>query len=59
MKGLNVYVYLDLHGFGLHHIDLVPVAAPYLVVHYRHAADGMMRPPQVQQVVVGQVPLSI
>lgn len=55
----QTHLYLDLHGSGMHHIDLVPVATPHPVVHDRHAADGVMLLPQVQQVVVGQVPLSI
>lgn len=56
---LTVLAYLYLHGFGLHHIDLVLVAAPDLVVHDSHAADGVVGFPQVQQVEVDQVPLSI
>lgn len=44
---LTVLTYLYLHGFGLHHINLVLVATPDLVVHYSHAADGVVGFPQV------------
>lgn len=43
----EVLLYLYLHGFGLHHKDLVPVATPDLIVHYSHTADGVMWSPQV------------
>lgn len=39
--------YLYLHGLGLHHINLVPVAAPNLVMHHSHATDGVVGFPQV------------
>lgn len=51
--------YLDFHGLGLDDVDLVAVAAPHLVVHHSHAADGVVGAAQVQQVVIGQVPLPI
>lgn len=52
-------LYLYPHGLGLDDVDLVPVAAPHLVVHHTHTADGVVRPTQVQQVVVGQIPLTV
>lgn len=51
--------YLYPHGFGLDDVDLISVATPHLVMDYRHAADRVMRPPQIQQVVVGQIPLTV
>lgn len=54
---MNIYLYL--HCFGLNHKDLVPVAAPDLVMHYSHTADGVVWPSQIQQVVVCQIPLAI
>lgn len=50
---------LYFHSFGLDDVDLVPVAAPHFIMHHRHAADGVMRTTQVQQVVVGQIPLTV
>lgn len=55
----GVWPYLDLHVLGLDDVDLVLVAAPDFVVHHGHAADGVMRPAEVHEVVVGQVPLAI
>lgn len=51
--------HLDLHALGLDDVDLVLVAAPNLVVDHSHAADGVMRPAEVHQVVVGQIPLAV
>lgn len=59
LSWLKVSLHLNLHGSGMHHMDLVPVAAPHTVMHHGHAADGVVLLPQVQQVVVGQVPLPI
>lgn len=50
---------LDLHRLGLDDVHLVLVAAPDTVVHDGHAADGVVRVAQVQQVVVAQVPLAV
>lgn len=47
------WTHLDLHALGLDDMDLVLVAAPNLVVDHSHAADGMMRPAEVHQMVVG------
>lgn len=52
-------LYLNLHSFGLHHIYLISETTPHLVVHHSHATDGVVRFPQVEQVVVGQIPLPI
>lgn len=57
--GGGVWPHLDLHALGLDDVDLVLVAAPDFVVHHGHAADGVMRPAEVHEVVVGQVPLAI
>lgn len=59
VAGLKELAYLYPHGFGLDDIDLISVATPHLVMDYRHAADGVVGPPQIQQVVVGQIPLTI
>ena len=56
---VSIGCYLYPHGLGLYNVDFVPVATPHLVVDHCHAADGVVRPAQVQQVVVGQVPLAI
>lgn len=58
-RGRWVWPHLDLHALGLDDVDLVLVAAPDFVVHHGHAADGVMRPAEVHEVVVGQVPLAI
>lgn len=42
---MHTQLYLYFHGFGLHHIDLVPVATPHLVMDHSHAADGVMWSP--------------
>lgn len=51
--------YLYRHGFGLDNVNLISVATPHLVMDYSHAADGVVWPPQIQQVVVGQIPLTV
>ena len=50
---------LDTHELGVDHVDPVPVAEPDLGVDLDHAADGVVRLAQVQQVVVPQVPLAV
>lgn len=40
-------------------MNLVLVAAPDLIVDDRHAADGVMRPAEVHEVIVGQVPQAV
>ncbi len=45
---MNLY----FHCFGMDHIDLVSVAAPHFIMHDGHAADWVMRPAEVQEVVV-------
>ena len=40
-------------------MDLVAVATPDMLAgHHTHTADGVVRPTQVNQVIVGQVPLT-
>lgn len=51
--------HLNLHALGLNDVDFVLVAAPNLIVDHSHAADGVMRPTEVHEVVVGQIPLAI
>ena len=48
---------LDRHELGVHNVYPVPVSEPDLGVDLDHAADGVVGPAQVQQVVVPQVPL--
>ena len=50
---------LDTHELGVDDMDPVPVAQPDLGVDLDHAADGVVRLAQVQQVVVPQVPLAV
>lgn len=56
---LGQVTHLYLHTLWLDDVDFVLVAAPHLVVHHGHAADGVVGPPQVHQVVVGQIPLPV
>lgn len=58
-KWSRLGTHLDLHVFGLNDVNLVLVAAPHLIVDDSHAADGVMRPTEVHEVVVGQIPLTI
>lgn len=44
--------HLDLHALGLDDVDFVLVATPHLIVDHGHAADRMMRPTQIHEVVV-------
>lgn len=50
---------LNIHNPGIDDVDFVPVATPNLVVHNMHAADWVVGFAQVQQVVVGKIPLAI
>lgn len=50
---------LYFHSFGLDDVDLVPVPTPHFIMHHSHAPDRVMRTAQVQQVVVGQIPLTV
>lgn len=52
-EGRGLCPHLDLHVLGLDDVDLVLVAAPDFVVHHGHAADGVMRPAEVHEMVVG------
>lgn len=52
--------YLNGHAFWLNNMDFVPVSTPDMFVSYHsHTADGVMGLPQIQQVIVLQVPLTI
>ena len=46
------------HELGVHDVNPVPVSEPDLGVDLDHAPDTVVRPAQVQQVVVPQVPLA-
>ncbi len=56
---VRVEALLHRHGLGVDDEDAVAVSAPHLVVHLDHGPDGVVRLAQVQEVVVGQVPLSV
>lgn len=45
--------YLYSHGLGLDDVNLVPVSAPHLFMDHHHAANRVVGPAQIQQVVVG------
>ena len=47
------------HGPGVDHEDLVPVAAPHARVDLDHTPDAVVGLPQVQEVIVDQVPLTV
>lgn len=49
----NIIMNLYFHRFGLNHVDLVSVAAPHFIMHDSHAADWVMGPAEVKEVVVG------
>ena len=50
---------LDTHHLGVDNMDPVTIAQPHLAVDLDHAPDGVVGSPQVQQVVVPQVPLAV
>ena len=50
---------LYTHHLRVHNMDPVTVSEPDLAVYLDHAPDGVVRPPEVQQVVVPQVPLAL
>lgn len=52
-------VHLDLHTLWLNDMNLVLVATPHFIVDDGHAADGVMRPAEVHEVIVGQIPLTV
>lgn len=49
---ITIGTYLYFHGLWLNNIDFVPVATPDLVMYHCHAPDGVVRPAQVQEVIV-------
>lgn len=52
--------YLNGHALWLNDMDFVPVSTPDMFVGYHsHTADGVVGLPQIQQVIVLQVPLTI
>lgn len=52
--------YLNGHALWLNNMDFVPVSTPDMFVSYHsHTPDGVMGLPQIQQVIVLQVPLTI
>lgn len=59
LRGDCDVTHLNLHALGLNDMNLVFVAAPHLIVDDRHAADGVMRPAKIHEVVVGQIPQAI
>ena len=56
---MSIQSSLDTHHLGVHNMDPVTVSQPDLAVDLDHASDRVMRPPEVQQVVVPQVPLAL
>ena len=55
---MSIQSSLDTHHLGVHNMDPVTVSQPDLAVDLDHAADAVVGPAQVQQVVVPQVPLA-
>ena len=55
---MGVQCGLNRHELGVHNVYPVPVSEPDLGVDLDHAPDGVVGPPQIQQVVVPQVPLA-
>ena len=43
----------------MYHLDFVAVSTPYFIMHYRHTAYRVVRPAQIQQMIVVKVPLAI
>ena len=58
LPGVSVQRGLHTHQPGVQYVDPVPVAQPDLGVDLDHGPDGVVGPAQVQQVVVGEVPLA-
>lgn len=60
LKHIWMSSYLNGHALWLNNMDFVPVSTPDMFVSYHsHTADGVMGLPQIQQVIVLQVPLTI
>ena len=55
---MSVQCGLYRHELGVHNVNPVPVPEPDLGVDLDHAPDTVVRPAQVQQVIVPQVPLA-
>ena len=58
LPGMSVQCGLYRHELGVHDVNPVPVSEPDLGVDLDHAPDTVVRPAQVQQVIVPQVPLA-
>ena len=56
-SGVSIEGDFNRHELWVDDVDPVAVAEPHLGVHLHHAPDAVVRPAQVQQVVVPQVPL--
>jgi hypothetical protein len=58
--GIIIVTYHNLQGFGVEDMNLVCVATPQVfVAYYAHAAHRVDGLTQINNVVVGQVPLAI
>ena len=57
--GMSIKGLLNAHHFWINDKNAVSIAAPDVVLNLNHASDGVVGLAQIQQVIVGQVPLGV